>query len=225
MLLKATTERSSILAAPWASARVAMVAFVMCATPWLAPKLAIAGPADTDVEPPARSSQSAPSTRSSRAEAATPGGVVSSGGTMDLLIDLQGKSVGLEFKDKAKTAVERSGALGGTGSAEPVPKAASGGLFGSGAAAMVQKKPEAGEEFNPTATRTVAVGAAQPGSDDAIEQAKRNMQIQGSGDEGPPGAAQVLLAWVRENRVIVIMLGLVLLGLVGVASMGGGGRR
>jgi hypothetical protein len=220
-----TAARPSTSRARVQALAAGLIAAAVAATWLIAPGAAVAGPADTDVEPPARSSQSAPSTRSSRAEAATPGGVVNSGGTLDVLIDLQGKSVGLEFKDKTKTAVERSGPLGGTGAVEPVLKAASGGLFGSGAAAMVQKKPEAGEDFNPTATRSAPVGAAQAGSDDGIEQAKRNMQIQGSADDGKPGTTQIVLAWVRENRVVVIMIGLVLLGLVGVASMSGGGRR
>jgi hypothetical protein len=185
---------------------------------------AMAGPADSDVEPPARSGPTTPSTRSSRAEAATPGGAANSGGTIDLLIDLQGKAVGLEFKDKNKGATERSGPLGGTGSVEPVAKAASGGLFGAGAAGMVQPRAASTEEINLSATRKVTP-PTEAGSDDAIEAAKRNMRLQGAADDGKPGITQMLLAWVRDNRAVVILVGLVLLGLVGVASMAGGGRR
>jgi hypothetical protein len=208
---------------PWRVSRALFLACV-CAASWVPASPVRAGPADSDVEPPARSGPATPSPRSSRGEAATPGGAVNSGSTIDLLIDLQGKAVGLEFKDKNKGATERSGPLGGTGSAEPVAKAASGGLFGAGAAGMLQPKAASSEEVNLAATRKVTAAAAA-GSDEAVEAAKRNMQMQGGADSGQPGTTQVLLAWVRENRVVVILVGLVLLGLVGVASLSGGGRR
>jgi hypothetical protein len=177
---------------------------------------ALAGPTDTDVEPPAKGAAANQNTsRTSRADGG-PGNAVNSGGTLDVLIDLQGKSsVGLEFREKAKAAAGDKALTG----ADAVP--ALGGLYGSGAAPVATApRKTSDDEFRPVADQRV-----DPNAPVVSDSAKRPMVLPDAGDE-EPGIAGRLMAWVREYRGAVIFVALLLLGLVAALSMGGGsGRR
>jgi hypothetical protein len=176
----------------------------------------VAGPTDTDVEPPAKgAAATSAGSRSSRADG-NPGNAVNSGGTLDVLIDLQGKSsVGLEFREKAKAAAGGDKALAG---ADAVPT--TGGLYGSGAApAATAQRKTSNDEFKPVADQRV-----DPNAPVVSDSAKRAIALPDTGD-AEPGLAARLMAWVREYRAVVILLGVLLLGLVGAVSMGGAAGR
>jgi hypothetical protein len=191
-------------------ALVFIAASIVCSAP------ATAGPTDTDVEPPAKgAAANTGSSRSSRADG-TPGNAVNSGGTLDVLIDLQGKSsVGLDFRNKAKGAPTDRPLSG----AEAAPT--TGGLYGAGAAPAIAAPRKANpDDYQPVADQRIDPNAPVVGdSSRRPSGAVETVEVE-------PGVAAKFLAWVRENRAVVIMAALVLLALVGVVSAGGAaGRR
>lgn len=154
---------------------------------------------------------------------------VSSGSrTVDMLIELQGKQAGLAF-----TAAERAAARTDTptpktdsaaqpaGTAAPVPNRA--GLFGSGAIPVAPPRdaaPTANREaeWRPGAVERSSTGPAAPAAARAYEFGLSH------GDERI-SMPRTVVAWIRENRAIVIGVAVVVLVAVGAASMGVTQRR
>lgn len=154
---------------------------------------------------------------------------VSSGSrTVDMLIELQGKQVGLSF-----TAEERAAARteplapksDAAGRQAQVPGATvnRAGLFGSGAIPVAQPResPQAGAregEWRNGPAEPAAAGPAPNPSQRAYEAGRSH------GDERL-SLPRTVVAWIRENRSIVIGGALVILVAVGAASMGVAQRR
>jgi hypothetical protein len=157
---------------------------------------------------------------------------ISSGSrTVDMLIELQGKQAGLAF-----TAAERAAARTDTpapktdsagqtaGAAAPTPSRA--GLFGSGAIPVAPPRDAA-----PTTTANREAewqpGSAQRSSADgpAAGAAPRAYESGLAHGEDRISMPRTVVAWIRENRALVIGVAVVVLVAVGAASMGVGQRR
>lgn len=198
---------------------------------------AAAGPADSDPAWADRPASTA-SGRTVRREAG--GGTPASQNAVELLVELQGKSVGLEFKDR-KAIVESSEPLGGKGSLDRTESVSGGGyggssqagLFGSGAIPMAAPRGPGGAAAGaggggaPAAGPAEAGGAGGGGAPAATGGGPGRPSLPAVDDGGQPSWVEGVVRWLREHRWWVALGGLGLLAVVGMASVGGtaSGRR
>lgn len=156
---------------------------------------------------------------------------ISSGSrTVDMLIELQGKQAGLAFTAAERAAARtdtpapRTESAGQTaGAAAPTPNRA--GLFGSGAIPVAPPRDAAPTTVNREAEWQP--GSAQRSSADgpvagAAPRAYESGLAHGDERVSMP---RTVVAWIRENRALVIGVAVVVLVAVGAASMGVGQRR
>jgi hypothetical protein len=209
-----------------------LAALVACAAPTWAAPVAPSGTGDLEEEAPAAVSGRVLQRPSSKE-------VASGSRTVDILIEMQDKSAGLDFNASATGTVSEGQAAGGgagrraAGALAPAPvpglapglipaapapvvpaavttsATPQGGLFGSGAVPMVATTQPAGVSPPP------AADAGSVGRESTPVGAYRgNPGFRSMEGPGERGLLQKLLGWIRDNRAMVAGGALLMLALV-----------
>ena len=180
------------------------------------PLPAFAGPTDIDPNALSRSQRDTPATRSVRPDTSTAGS-----NAIEILVELQDKTVGLEFKDQRNRSLEPGAQRGARVPALAIPagtvednrpKSGVGGLYGSGAIPTAAQK-RVGQEAEWRYGQAGETSAASNGArEDSPDDADARAQAGVSKDSE-------VIAWVGNNPQIMVIAAVGMLVLVCGISM------